>query len=476
LIEQKFQNIIRTEGYKKFKKERPELTDEEIIIRLNRFANNYEEVPPNTKKMFDMSFEDFEHLVDALPDKHADELGGGIDTTDVNVAYEDDDVLVFLPDEKQKCINIRKKYAPDRRWCTSWEGSGNLYYNYRLSQNLTLYYVINKSLTTKDLDYASVILVDKYGGFRLADGSNSGKYAGSTELSWNEIVKKIPPIEGKKNVFQPHPLTDEEIEVYQRVRQSSVSKDAVKELGSEHEAELWIELRSPDLSSLTNGTEIYSNLPERLQKKYLSMGLNVNTTMIRNSSPEIVNYLITRRVDAMKNKSLSEINETDIALLNTSAMKKLKGELKEGFQQQIKNNNSLDIKLEYPKDDLSKFVALYGISEFFDSLSDDITKLDVIQNSGESLNLDIPPSIIRFKKLKAIYVVGALRSVAEEVGELPNLLAFGAIDCPNLTELPKSLFKSPRLRVLNLTNCPNLTIPEEYAKEFGLRNGSLLYK
>ena len=30
-----------------------------------------------------------------------------IDTSDVDIAYEDDDVLIFAPDQKHKCINIR---------------------------------------------------------------------------------------------------------------------------------------------------------------------------------------------------------------------------------------------------------------------------------------------------------------------------------------------------------------------------------
>ena len=75
-----------------------------------------------------------------------------------------------------------------RSWCTSREGTSNLYYNYRFDQNLTLYYVIDEDLPFNNLNFASVILVDRNGEMRLADGSNSGRYAGSTILPWDEII------------------------------------------------------------------------------------------------------------------------------------------------------------------------------------------------------------------------------------------------------------------------------------------------
>ena len=88
-----------------------------------------------------------------------------------------------------------------RSWCTSREGGSNLYYNYRLESNKTLYYIIDEDKDFSDTDFAVVILVDRWGGKALADGTNSGKYSGHSNIPWNEIVSKIPKLKGKENLF-----------------------------------------------------------------------------------------------------------------------------------------------------------------------------------------------------------------------------------------------------------------------------------
>ena len=161
LVNKAFGEMIRTKGYEHLKNENPNATPEQILIRLNQYIERYNELPWNSIPLLKMDFNQFEHLVDALPAKEDGEVIGDVDLGDTKIVHEDDNVLIFLGNKKQQCIDIRKKYAPNRRWCTSWEGSGNYYYNYRLAQNLTLYYVINKTKDPSDLDYASVIIVER---------------------------------------------------------------------------------------------------------------------------------------------------------------------------------------------------------------------------------------------------------------------------------------------------------------------------
>jgi len=244
----------------KFHEENP---DEDAMTtflpRAKRFVRHFELIPINSKLSKFMNFEEFEHIVDGYtPMEESEYTVPEIDLGDVDIPYEDDNVLIFAPDQKHKCINIRKKHAPDRRWCTSWEGSGNYYYNYRLNQNLTLYYIINKNLPSSDLNYATVILVDRYGDMRLADGSNSGRYAGSTVIPWSEITKKVPVLDGKKQYLEAKPYTDEDQAKLQRYKSYSLrTTDPIAELGSEEEVELWMELRSPDFSTRRITKEIY---------------------------------------------------------------------------------------------------------------------------------------------------------------------------------------------------------------------------
>jgi hypothetical protein len=268
-----------------------------VLPRVKRYIQHYNLIPMTTKLSAYMTFDEFEHVVDAYtPMEESEYTVPDIDLGDVDIAYEDDDVLIFAPDEKHKCINIRKKFAPDRRWCTSWEGSSNYYYNYRLNQNLTLYYIINKNLPESDLNYASVILVDKWGEMRLADGSNSGRYAGSTVMPWSEILKKVPVLQGKEKYLKAKPYNDEDMAKMQRFKSYNLTTtDPVAELGGEQQVELWLELRSPDLKSTRNGDEIFGNLPEELQKKYIGLGNELSGGMVRALSPSALTYYVSKK-------------------------------------------------------------------------------------------------------------------------------------------------------------------------------------
>jgi len=195
VLNDKFKEIVVSVGWKKFATENPELTPEIVLPRLEAYATAYSKIPFNTKPLMLMTFDEFEHIVDALPVDEEDETKVGIDLDDIKTIYEDDELLVFLPTIKNECIRIRKKYAPNSSWCTSWDRAGNYYYNYRLKQNLTLYYVIDLTQPANyrtHPNHAGVVLVDRYGDKRLADATNSGRWSGGQTVSWNEITEKFP--------------------------------------------------------------------------------------------------------------------------------------------------------------------------------------------------------------------------------------------------------------------------------------------
>jgi len=308
-----------------------------ILPRAKRFVRHFELIPINAKLSKFMTFEEFEHLVDGYtPMEESEYSVPEIDTSDVNIPYEDDDVLIFAPDEKQKCINIRKKFAPDRRWCTSWEGSGNYYYNYRLNQNLTLYYIINKNLPSHDLNYATVVLVDRYGDMRLADGSNSGRYAGSTVIPWSEITKKVPVLDGKKQYLEAKPYTDEDQAKLQRYKSYSLrTTDPLAELGGEDEVELWMELRSPNFATMADGDEIFGNLPEELQKKYIGLGNELTAGMVRKLSPSGMSYYVSKKKEKLLQKTLKDLSENDMEVILSKEMRPYLRSLKEKYRKEL---------------------------------------------------------------------------------------------------------------------------------------------
>ena len=444
ILSDNFENVIREKGFKHLKESNPNATPEDILVRLNMYINSYGELPFYSKPIFRMDFGEFESIVDVLP-TDVEDLGGEIDISDVKVVYEDDNVLVFLGDGKQHCINIRKKYAPDRSWCTSWERSGNYYYNYRLDQNLTLYYVINKLRDPSDVDYASVILVSKDGSKRLADGSNSGRYAGSTIVPWSEIVGKIPVIKNIEPTFKPIPLTDEEIEKLRGIKNLKVNNDAVGELGEEA-AELWIELSSPDL---TRQPQIYINLPVDLKKKYIGLGLDLNSEMISLSEPEVQKYYLSKKIESLSNKTLSDLGETDIALIKSPIFPKdLREKIKtRSIDVALKGLGNKDIKIDIGSN-LGKYVSMFGFDDLIDRLPESLESFEFKSNTY--LNIPIPKSFCKFKKLEIMGFKNVINSLPKCVGEMKELRIIQLSSNANLTSIPEEIFLLPNLDYINV--------------------------
>ena len=444
ILSDNFENIIREKGFKHLKESNPNATTEDILVRLNMYINSYGELPFYSKPIFRMDFGEFESIVDVLP-TDVEDLGGEIDISDVKVVYEDDNVLVFLGDGKQHCINIRKKYAPDRNWCTSWERAGNYYYNYRLDQNLTLYYVINKLKDSSDVDYASVILVSKDGSKRLADGSNSGRYAGSTIVPWSEIVGKIPVIKNIEPTFKPIPLTGEEIEKLRGIRNLNVNNDAVKELGEET-AELWIELSSPNL---TRQPQIYINLPVDLKKKYIGLGLDLNSEMISLSEPEVQKYYLSKKIESLSNKTLSDLGEADIALIKSPIFPKdLREKIKtRSIDVALKGLGNKDIKIDIGSN-LGKYVSMFGFDELINRLPEFLESFEFKSNTY--LNIPVPKSFCKFKKLEIMGFKNVINSLPKCVDEMKELKIIQLSSNANLTSIPEEIFLLPNLDYISV--------------------------
>jgi hypothetical protein len=451
----------------KFHKELPEEDVMTAIIpRVKRFVRHFEMIPLTAKLSNFMTFEEFEHIVDGYTPMEESEYDvPEVDTSDVNIAYEDDDVLIFAPDEKHKCINIRKKYAPDRRWCTSWEGSSNYYYNYRLNQNLTLYYIINKTLPVTDTDYASVILVDKYGDMRLADGTNSGRFAGSTVIPWNEILGKIPVLKGKEGYFKAKPYSNEDMEKLQKYKTYNLqTTNPISELGNEQEVELWMELRGPDFRNLSNGDEIFGNLPEELQKKYIGLGNELSAGMVRKLNQSAMSYYISKKKEKLLTKSLKDLNENDMEVIISKEMRPYYKSLKTKFANELETGfDSSFVPIAYPNDTNAKFARLFGLNELFDLIPDNVLFLQIENKSKDDVILEIPSSIGKFTSLGTLVCDNIIRELPEEIGNCRQLAFLNLTNNKELTTLPASVGKLTCLDFVSVmgSNINTETLPKD---------------
>lgn len=455
-----YTKLITQKLLKKFGVENTNLTQDQILFYISSYLENKDDFPSDTKRVDLMTFSEFEHTIDAiLAKKGGDSSKKGTDLSNIDLRYDENNLKIFAPKTKDQCIKLRN----NRTWCTSREGSSNLYYNYRLDHQRTLYYVIDEDKDFNDVNFAVVILVDPNGHMALADGSNAGRYSGHNNIPWSEIENKIPKLKGLKDIFVPEPLTPEEKELIRQVKNIRPGDNPIESFGSEQMTELWLEILSPRISDTQ-----YTNLTPNLKKKYISLGLDLTSGMIKSSEPDVLKYYINKKIDGLKSTNVERLSAEDIALLNTPMLKKVKEELKTKFAKDLVSNTGASnkkVEIDYPNGSAAKFVGLYGFSELFESLPVDITGFLFNNKSNDSLNLEIPQSITRFQNLDALLLWNCVTSVPDEIGKLTNLQFLSLPNNKDLTELPKSLLNLPSLMFVNLKGS-NPKLPEGFSEQF----------
>lgn len=459
LVDDVYSKLLTKKMFEKISKENPNLTQDQIVYYINSYMENFDVIPFETKGIDKMSFVELEHLLDGLQGKSDDkDKKNKTNISDIDLVYDENNLKIFAPKTKDQCIKLRN----GRSWCTSREGSGNMYYNYRLGNERTLYYVIDEDKDYDDANFAVVILVDPSGRKALADKSNSGRYGGSTNMPWSEIVSKVPKLAELESLFEAKPLTQEEKDLIRKVERARVGDNPMESFDNEQEVEMWLEYNSPRLSDVQ-----YSNLPIDLKKKYIALGMDLSSGMIKNSEPEVLKYYISKKIDRIKDTSVNNLSTEDISLLNTPMLKSVKEGLKFKFAKDLTTGggNTKKVEIDFPNGNAAKFVALYGFDELFESLPQDITNFLFNNKSQSDVSLVLPDSISRFKNLEALMLMKCVSKLPDSIGELTNLSFLSIPDNPNLEYIPNSVLNLPNLMFVNLKGS-NPILPEGFRNAF----------
>ena len=459
LVNQVYPKYIKEILMDRFKKENTAITEDILEYYISAYLENFDELysqmPPPTQ----LSFSDFEHYIDGMDKGLAN--AGKMSTEDIETVYEDNNMIIFQPKTRDQCIKLKN----GRSWCTSREGGSNLFYNYRLDNRRTLYYVIDQDKEYSHVNFAVVILVDPDGDMSLADGTNSGRYSGHQNLPWSEIVEKIPKLTNLKQIFKPKPLTQEELELISQIRNTRVGDNPIEDLGSEDRAEMWLEIKSPKLSDAQFG-----NLTPVLRKKYIALGHDLTAGMINVSDPETKKYYISKQLDSIRTKSLSQLSDSDIAILNLPGMSKLKEEMKSKFATDFQSGDNITIKIPAQKE--GKYIALYGFDELIKNLSSNVKFFEIICTEKNYPQYDLPAEFCdRFTQLETLVMENIVASIPDNISNLRNLTVLNLKGNQNLLTLPSSILKMGNLDMVILRNAPqNFTPPkgfEEYFEDMG---------
>jgi|TARA_R110002020_G_scaffold31127_4_gene97433 hypothetical protein len=145
-------------------------------------------------------------------------------------------------------------------------------------------------------------------------------------------------------------------------------------------------------------------------------------------------------------------------------------ELKEFFKHEFSKSLNKEygdkVQINYPNDNVSRFIALYGFEEFLEKLPPTLKRFDFEKGSrygsekGDTPKVSLPNQIFNFPNLEVLHVEGILESLPQDIERLQNLQFISIPNNPNLKELPASISKLPKLDVLNLRGTP-ATIPDE---------------
>jgi hypothetical protein len=127
------------------------------------------------------------------------------------------------------------------------------------------------------------------------------------------------------------------------------------------------------------------------------------------------------------------------------------------------------VSVEYPNDSASKFIAIYGFEEFFESLPDGLERFDFVKSNRRSyrgeeentVSVKLPSSIGRFTKLHSLHLEGIVDDIPKDIVNLKELVFLSLPNNPNLKELPKEVATLENLQVINLKNSGSVKLDDE---------------
>ena len=166
----------------------------------------------------------------------------------------------------------------------------------------------------------------------------------------------------------------------------------------------------------------------------------------------------------MLTKTLNQLSTSDIEVILSKEMRPYFRQLKRKYSQELNKSESIKfVQVEYPKDDASKYIALFGFDEFFESLSaEEVEFINMENKTSDVLSLDLPSSISKFTKLKTLVIDGMIKSLPESIGDCTQLSFLNLNNNVNLDRLPDSIVKLTCLEFFSIQGSdPNMKIPEK---------------
>jgi len=270
-LQEAISDSSKKKALEKFKKEKPELGDQQIKYYIDKFSDKQSSNVFQKKDIFQYKFDELEKLIDA---NFPSDVSKKTDDDEVDfkgsedVIYNQNGLLILLGDLKEKCIRYGKGYS----WCISRTDSSNMFFSYRMRLNEPVFYfVFDEDKPKEDIYHAIVIYINNQGDYYVATSNNPG----DKEMSWSEIEKIQPKLKGLQKLFKHIPLTAEEREDYKRFKNRISYEeydklnytDKEKYIGFSHDlSEDQVRVTPKELLSKYATTTPGKNIPKEIEK------------------------------------------------------------------------------------------------------------------------------------------------------------------------------------------------------------------
>ena len=387
-------------------------------------------------------FHQLETLVDYV--KGQVDVGGRVSYKNLNFSgkpiHEDQDIQIFYADSPRACVEY-KGNAP-YGWCIARNDSSNLFYAYRYKYHQpAFYFVKNKEKTNTEFGLMQGIknvvntvahqtskFKDKYHFFVIQVVKNvnpnnhtqkqyvvtSAENDGDKEMSWEEIVKIEPHLQGKEEIFQPKPLTKEESEFYKKYKNGISDEEFVKLPYDQKDMFMNIYI------NLDKGLsdKQYESLPEDLKNKYIGFGVGLTDEQYSITSDKLKKRYLD--VTIKKIETLIEQNELAARKLKNSEIEILKNNIHK-FDISKLSDSDVNYLFSYATDkqEMIKLLGQDNISKLSDNNVGDLLLHTTDKQEIAKLTMII---IKRIKALQREDDVGSYFRYATDKQEMIKLI------------------------------------------------------
>lgn len=149
-----------------------------------------------------------------------------------------------------------------------------------------------------------------------------------------------------------------------------------------------------------------------------------------------------------------------VQFLNGPA-KELKESFRPEFAKGLSSNSGKDFKLEgFSRGLAGTFVALYGLNEIFEGLSENLESLTITNPYNENVKIKVPESISKFKNLDELTLQNCISEIPNSICKLSNLRIINLEDNKNLKNIPECIVSLPNIMFLDLKGCENVQVPQ----------------